>query len=149
MIDVMFHPTQPNSMTVEKPKERKRSDGISEWTGFAPYHGMSAYAMKIRTSVLNRFWKDHISDKHSLRGDTSPYVWRAFAAGPKSTLSFAMTVMDKVEGWNEEKSVVSNLAACMWIYTKSRVYVMGAGVSPPQDLHFFLGKNRGKCTLGN
>ena len=30
-----------------------------------------------------------------------------------------MTVMDKVEGWNEEKWVGSYLAACMWINTKA------------------------------
>ena len=63
-----------------------------------PYHGMSPYAMKIRTSVLNKFWKDHISYKYGLRGDTSPYVRR---------------LMDKVEGWNEEKWVGSYLAASM------------------------------------
>ena len=29
-----------------------------------------------------------------------------------------MTVMDKVEGWNEGKCVGSKFAASMWIYTK-------------------------------
>ena len=38
-----------------------------------PYHGMSPYAMKMTTSVLNKFWKDHISDKYGRGGDTSPY----------------------------------------------------------------------------
>ena len=75
--------------------------------------------MKIRTSVLNRFWRDHISDKYALRGDMSPYVRRPFAAVPKAIFSFAMAVMDKVEGWNEEKWVGSYLAASMWIYTKA------------------------------
>ena len=68
-------------------------------------HDMSAFAMKIRTSVLNRFWRDHISDKCGLRGDMPPYVRRPFAAVPKATFSFAMTVMDMVEGWNEEEWV--------------------------------------------
>ena len=36
---------------------------------------------------------------------------------PKSVFSYAVTVMDKVEGWNEEEWVGSRLAACMWIYT--------------------------------
>ena len=62
------------------------------------YHSMSLYAMKMRTSVLNSFWKDHISDKDGLRGDMSPYTRRLFAAVPEATFSFAMTVMDKVEG---------------------------------------------------
>ena len=38
---------------------------------------------------------------------------------PEAACSFAMTVMDKVEGWNEEKWVNTHLAACMWIYTKA------------------------------
>ena len=81
-----------------------------------PYNGMSVDAMKIRKSALNRFWKDHISDKYGLRGDMSPYVQRSFAPVPKVTFSFAMAVMDKVEGWTEEKWVGSHLVACMWIY---------------------------------
>ena len=83
-----------------------------------PYHGMSPHAMKVRTSVLNKFWKHHISDKYGLVGDTSPYVRRPFAAVPKASFSFAMAVMDKVEGRNDEKWVGSYLAASMWIYTK-------------------------------
>ena len=29
-----------------------------------PYHGMNAHAMRRRSSVLNTFWRDHISDKN-------------------------------------------------------------------------------------
>ena len=46
--------TQPYSMTVEKWKEwEKVMESLNErgWT----YHGMSAYARKTRTSVLNRY----------------------------------------------------------------------------------------------
>ena len=49
-----------------------------------PSHGVSACAMKIRTSVLNRFWRDHFSDKYGLRSDMVP----------RATLCFATTVMD-------------------------------------------------------
>ena len=38
-------------------------------------------------------------------------------AQPKSMFSYALTVMDKVEGWIEEQWVGARLAACMWIYT--------------------------------
>ena len=89
---------------------------LNDWTW--PYHGMSPCAMKMRTSVLNKFWKDHISDKYGLGGDTSPYVLPPFGAVPKPTFSFAMAVMDKVEGWNTEKWVGSYLAASMWTNTK-------------------------------
>ena len=111
------HPTQPNSKTMEKWKERKE---LMEYLNdkIWPYHGMSVCAMKIWTTVLNRFWREHISDKDGLRGDTSPYVQRPSAAVPKATFSFALAVMDKVEGWNEEKWVGSYLVACVWIYTR-------------------------------
>ena len=57
-----FHSTQPNSMTMEKWKERKDSiEYLNDRTW--RYHGMNAYAMKIRSSVLTRLWRDHISDK--------------------------------------------------------------------------------------
>ena len=131
------HPTQQDSMTMEKWKEKKDlMEYLNDRTW--PNHGMSAYAMKIRTSVLNRFRSDHISDKNGLRGDTSPHVRRPFAAVPKATFSFAMAVMDKVEGWNEKKWVGSYLVACMWIYTKA-VLCDGRMRHPPLDLQPFLG----------
>ena len=47
-----------------------------------------------------------------------------------------MTVMDKVEGWNEGKWVGSKFAACMWIYTKALLRD-GRG-RPPHDLRQML-----------
>ena len=52
------------------------------------------------------------------------------------TRSDAMTVMDKVGRWNEEKCVGSKCAASMWIYTKA-VLCDGRG-RPPQDLRQML-----------
>ena len=49
-------------MTLEKWKERKdqmEHSNDSTW----PNHTMSSH---------NKFWKDHISDKYGLGGDTSP-----------------------------------------------------------------------------
>ena len=130
------HPTRPNTVTLEKWKERK--DQMEYLNGRTwPYHGMNAYAMKIRTSVLNRFWKDHISDKYGLRSDMSPYVRRPFAAVSEATFSFAMAVMDKVEGWNEEKWVGSYLAASMWKNTKA-VSCDGRKRDPPLDMQTIL-----------
>ena len=48
-----------------------------------------------------------------------------------------MTVMDKVEGWNEEEWVGSEFAASMWIYTKA-VLCDGRGRGPPLDLKQLL-----------
>ena len=112
------HPNRPSSITLEKWKEIKdQMKYLNDRTG--PYHGMSPHATKVRASVLNTFWRDHISDKYGFGGDTVPYVRRPFAAVPKPTLSYAMAVMDKVEGWKEENWVGSYLAASMWIKTKA------------------------------
>ena len=54
------------------------------------------------TSVLNTFWRDHVSDKGGFRGDMSPYLREPVAAVPRATFSSAMAVMDEVKGWNEE-----------------------------------------------
>ena len=94
--------------------------------------------MKVRASVLNKTWRDHISDKYGLGGDTAPYVRRPFAAVPKATFSGAMAVMYKVEGWNEEEWWVgSHLAASIWIYTKAAL-CDGRKRDPPLDLQPFL-----------
>ena len=48
-----------------------------------------------------------------------------------------MTVMDKVEGWNEEEWVGSYLAASMWINTKA-VLFYGRKSDPTLDLQPIL-----------
>ena len=48
-----------------------------------------------------------------------------------------MTVMDKVEGWNEEKRVVSKFAASVWNHTKA-VLFDGRGRDPLLDLKVIL-----------
>ena len=63
-----------------------------------PDHGMSPYAMKVKPSVLNNFWRNHISDLCGFGGDTEPYVRRRLAVVPKATLTYAMAEADKVEG---------------------------------------------------
>ena len=52
---------------------------------------------------------------------------------PNATFSFAMTVMNEVEGWNEEQWVGSKFAASMWMYTKV-VLCDWRGRGPPLDL---------------
>ena len=88
-----------------------------------PYHDMSLYAMKVRASVLNRFWRDHMSVKCGFGGDTAPYVRRPFAAVPKATFSFTMAVTDRVEGWKEEKWVGSYLAVHVDV-TMEEIYLI-------------------------
>ena len=125
------HATQPNSMTIETWKERKDSmEYLNDMTW--RYHGMKAYVMKVRSSVLNWFWRDHTSDENGRRRNIPLYVQAPFAAVPKATFSFAMTAVDKVEGRNEEVGW-SKFAASMWIYTKT-VICDGRGRDPPLDL---------------
>ena len=127
--------------------KRKRKDRIEYQNDRSwPYHGMNACAMKTRTSVLNRFWRDHASDKDGLRGDMSPYPRRPVAAVPKTTFSFAMTVMDKVEGWNEEKWDRTWLRACG--FTPKPYYVM-AQAWPVSGLPTKTWNHCGKCKLGD
>ena len=130
------HPTQPNSVTMEKWRDMKDSmEYLNDRTW--RYHGMNAFAMKMRSSVLNRFWRNHTSDKNGHRGDMPPYVQRPSAAVPNAAFSFAMAVMDKVEGWNEEEWVGSNFAASMWIFTKAALCDV-RGRDPPLDLQPIL-----------
>ena len=57
-------PTEPYSMTMEKWKEMKDvMEFLNDRTWL--YHEMSAYAMKIRTSVLNRYWQTTFLTKWS------------------------------------------------------------------------------------
>ena len=66
------------------------------------------------------------------------YGRRPHAAVPKATFSFAMALMDKVGGWNDEKWVGSNFVACMWIYTEA--VSCDGRCDPLLDLEFILGK---------
>ena len=60
-------------------------------------------------------------------------VQRPFAEGSKATFSHAIAVMDKVEGWKDEKWVGSYLAASMWIDTKAGL-CDGRKRNPPLDV---------------
>ena len=84
-------------------------------------HGMDDCALRTRSSVLHRSWRDHISDKNGRRDDTPPNAMAGLAV-PKATFLCAMTVMDKVKGWNEEQWVGSKFAASM-SYTHQSRYV--------------------------
>ena len=47
-----------------------------------------------------------------------------------------MTVMDKISGWeDEERSVGSKFAACMWIYTKR---VLTGGQNPTPEMEEYM-----------
>ena len=61
-------------------------------------------AMQLREYTLKEFWEIFVDDR-PLRTESSP--------------SYAMTLMDKIRGWEDEESWVGcKFAACMWMYTK-------------------------------
>ena len=81
---------------------KDRKDSMEFMTGRTwHYHGMNDFALRTRSSVLHRFWRDNISDKNGRRSNIPPNTLAALAV-PKATFSFAMTAIDKVEGRNEE-----------------------------------------------
>ena len=106
----------------------ERVDGSYDWQNVA-YHGMDHKARRTRTYVLQKLWRDHISDKNGRRYNIPPNA----LAVPKTAFSYAMTLTDKLEGWNEEKWVASKFAACTCIYYNKAVLCDGRG-RPPQDL---------------
>ena len=53
-------------------KERKEEMESLNDRGWA-HQGMSAYAGKNRTSVLNGYWQRHISEKNGIWYDMPPY----------------------------------------------------------------------------
>ena len=77
--------------------------------------GLSHKARNTREHVLLRCWQDCVADRFGRREGVPPNT----LAPPKSVFSYEMTVMDKVEGWNEEEWAGSRFAACMWIHTKA------------------------------
>ena len=91
-------------------KERKDSMEIMTSRTWH-YHRMDHKAMRTQTFVLQKFWRDHISEKNGRGGNIPPNALSV----PKTLFSYAMTVVDKVEGWNEEQRVGSKFAACMWM----------------------------------
>ena len=129
---------QSCSLTMDEWKKRKEeTESLNDrgWT----HQGMSAYARKNRTSVLNRYWQRHISDKR-------PYGRCLHAAVAFGTFTYALTLMDKVEGWSDEKWIGPKCAACMSVYSKAVCNKKCRG-EPCPDLDFCTRNNCGKCNL--
>ena len=98
------HPTQPITMTAETWKDRKDSMEYSNGRTWH-YHGVNGYALRTRSSVLHRFWRDHISGKkrpQRLKTD----VCKSTTRSTESYILFfndSNGLMGWEEGWNEEK----------------------------------------------
>ena len=70
---------------------------------------------QLREYALKEFWDIFVDD--SLFGEDA--LLKQVNVHSKAVFSYAMTLTDKIQGWEDEESWVgSKLAACMWIYTK-------------------------------
>ena len=70
-------------------------------------------AMKLREHTLNEFWEIFVDDR-PLGADA---IDRQVNVQSKAVFSHAMTLMDKIRGWEDEESWVgSKFEACIWIY---------------------------------
>ena len=97
--------------------EEKKAFFFDEKTGrIWPIAELSARAKLTREYDVTHFWLSFVEDKFDLDNAIQTEAW----------FSYAITVMDKVGGWEDEegeqeKWVGSRLAASMWIYTKAVV----------------------------
>ena len=57
-----------------------------------------------KENVVRQFWLDFVEDEVDVHN----------AIQTKAQFSHAMTVMDRIGGWEEETWVGSRFAACMW-----------------------------------
>ena len=72
-------------------------------------------AMQLREYTLKEFWEIFVDDRpfgaESVNGQVN--------VQSRAVFSYALTLMDKIRGWEDEENwVASKFAACMWIYTK-------------------------------
>ena len=72
-------------------------------------------AMPLREKTLKEFWEIFVDD----RPFGAESINRQVNVQSKAVFSYAVTLMDKIRGWEDEESWVGpKFAACMWSYTK-------------------------------
>ena len=75
----------------------------------------SPRAMQLREYTLKEFWEIFVDD----RPFGADAMFRQVYVQSKAVFSHAMTMMDKIRGWEDDaRWVGSKFAACMWIYTE-------------------------------
>ena len=78
-------------------------------------HELSPKAMQLRKYTLKDLLEIFVDDRPFGTDSTD----REINVESKAVFSCAMTLMDKIRGWEDEECWVgSKFAACMWIYTK-------------------------------
>ena len=104
---------------------------------------MNQNVKKTRTHVLQKFWQDHISDKNGRRDNILPNA----QVVPKTAFFHSVTVMDKVEGWNEESWVESKFEACVCVefHQCRKVWWTATAKWRPKA---YVRNHHGMCKLG-
>ena len=104
----------------------------------------SPRAMQMREYTLKEFWEIFVDD----RPFGADAIFRQVNVQSKAVFSCAMTLMDKIRGWeDEERWVGSTFTACMWIYTEEAL-TRGTSTRPgtrrapkeTHDVHYALHK---------
>ena len=71
--------------------------------------------MTLREDTPNELWEIFLDD----RPFEADAIYRQVNVESKAVFSYAMTLMDKIGGWEDEKRWIgSKFAECMWTYTK-------------------------------
>ena len=97
--------TQDNALVpTNAVKWREKKGQLEVMTGRTwPNPGASNNAKNMGDNVLQRFWQDCVAD----RVVCNEAILLRTIAQPKSMFSHTITVMDKVEGWEDERQVGS------------------------------------------
>ena len=89
-------------------KDRMESATGATWADV----GRSPRQLQSREYEFREFWDILVDDRPFYRDFSCKHA----NVQPKAVFSYAMTVMDKISGWeDEERWVGSKFAACMWI----------------------------------
>ena len=128
---------------IEMPAELNSADFGREWWGRknkierATGRPWTEFEYSQRTILLSefslrKFCEIFVDDRPFCRNA----CFRHANVQSKAVFSYAMTIMDKICGWeDEEERVGSKFATCMWIYTKG---VLISGQKPTPDVEGYL-----------
>ena len=107
---------------------RARKDRLDMTTGRTwPIHNLSQDALSARKFFLHEFWHIFVDDRPVHRCAINTHA----NAPPNSVFSFALAILDKICGWEQERKWVGSLLVeCVWIFIKA---VLCNGQQPPEN----------------
>ena len=113
--DLIDMPADLSCAKVERAWKRRKNKMEKISRSFSTANENTPRAVQLREYILEEFWDIFVND--GLLGAEA--LIRHVHVQSEAVFSYAMTMMDKIEGWEEEeRRVGSEFATCMWIYTK-------------------------------